>query len=631
MQPHQLTILYQRSRSFTLSTLLVLGTLLYSYRGTTYTFVPVYWQSKVEARVLEAAASGGTEFLVLLSKQADLQEATALPSKEAKGAFVYRTLVETAQRTQRPIISALEEMGAVYRRYWIVNLIWVQGDLRLVQTLAQKPEVAYIYANPAIRLEEPVGQIAALSAPAGVEWNIALVGAPQIWAAGFNGQETVIGGQDTGYDWTHPAIINQYRGWDGTNAHHDYNWHDAVHDSQDNPCGNDSPFPCDDFGHGTHTMGSMVGDDGAGNQIGMAPGARWIGCRNMDQGWGTPQRYIECYQWFVAPWPYGGDPFQDGDPTKAPDVINNSWACLIEEGCTDPEILLSVVQNVRAAGIVTVQSAGNSGRNCGTINTPAAIYAESFTVGATDSNDTIASFSSRGPVTVDGSGRRKPDISAPGVAIRSCLSGGGFGVLSGTSMAAPHVAGLVALLISAAPSLRGQVEEIETLIERSALPRFTTEGCGGDGPTDVPNHVYGWGRIDALAALTYVELTVHKTVSSAVTRPGETLTYTLTVSHALGISPTTQITITDVLPEGVNFLTASEPYTLTEDRISWHFFSLNPDESLQVTLVVQVAQTASGPIVNDQYWAYSAQARLTRGTPIYTWIFPTYFLPLISK
>ncbi len=173
----------------------------------------------------------------------------------------------------------------------------------------------------------------------------------------MNGQGIVIGGQDTGYEWQHPALMNQYRGWDGAVADHTYNWHDAIHEnnpntSPGNVCGFDSPQPCDDHGHGTHTMGTMIGDDGGANQIGMAPGAQWIACRNMEQGWGTPATYTECYEWFIAPYPAGGDPMRDGDPAKAPHVINNSWSCPVSEGCTDPDILRTVVENVRAAGII---------------------------------------------------------------------------------------------------------------------------------------------------------------------------------------------------------------------------------------------------------------------------------------
>jgi subtilisin family serine protease len=248
-------------------------------------------------------------------------------------------------------------------------------------------------------------------------------------------------------------------------------------------------------------MGTMVGDDGQGNQTGVAPGAQWIACRNMEDGWGSPASYSECFEWFIAPYPVSGDPLTDGDPALAPHVINNSWSCPTEEGCLMPGVLRQVVETVRAAGIVTVQSAGNDGSACATISTPAAIYEASFTVGATGPDDQIASFSSRGPVLADGSGRLKPNITAPGVSIRSTLPGGGYGYSSGTSMAAPHIAGVVALLISANPSMAGQVDELEDVIEQTAVHLTTTQGCGEDSNDTVPNNVYGWGRVDALAAV----------------------------------------------------------------------------------------------------------------------------------
>jgi subtilisin family serine protease len=163
---------------------------------------------------------------------------------------------------------------------------------------------------------------------------------------------------------------------------------------------------------------------------------------------------------------------------------------------------LTIVEHTRAAGIVVVGSAGNEGSGCSTINTPPAIYDATFSIGATDSSDNIAGFSSRGPVTVDGSGRLKPDVSAPGVSVRSSTSGGGYGNASGTSMASPHVAGLVALVLDARPDLIGRVEEVESIIRLSAVPRTTSQQCGGIPGSEVPNPVYGYGRIDALEAVT---------------------------------------------------------------------------------------------------------------------------------
>lgn len=241
-------------------------------------------------------------------------------------------------------------------------------------------------------------------------------------------------------------------------------------------------------------MGTMVGQAGA-TILGMAPGARWIGCRNMNVGFGSPATYAECMEFFLAPTDSSG---QDPDPAQAPDVVNNSWGCPPSEGCTDVEVLRMPVENLRAAGVVFVSSAGNSGSSYSTVSTPSAIYDASLSVGATTLSDDIVGFSSRGPVTVDGSGRLKPDVSAPGSSICSTEPGDDYGFSSGTSMAAPHVAGLVALLVSAQPCLRGEVDLIEQLIFDFALPRTSTQTCGGISGDDVPNNTYGWGAIRAL-------------------------------------------------------------------------------------------------------------------------------------
>ncbi len=480
------------------------------------------WQSKVDPYLLAAAQTAvkgspppQTDILVHMTVQADLSGAQAITDKTAKGTFVYQQLTAVAQQTQAPLLAQLAAMGVTeIRPFWISNMVWLRGDLTTIATIAQRDDVAYLYANPQVALDVlPPPPESALKETAvnSIEWNISQIGADVAWAAGFTGQGVVIGGQDTGYTWDHPALINQYRGWDGSNADHNYNWHDAIHTlTFANICGVDLPEPCDDFSssHGTHTMGTMVGNDlapaavgwpsAAANAIGVAPGAKWIGCRNMEIGNGTPARYSECYEWFVAPYPLGGNPMTDGNPSKAPHVISNSWGCPLSEGCTTGNVLETVVNNVRAAGIVTVHSAGNSGSGCGTVKDPASTYAASFTVGATDSGDNIASFSSRGPSTFDGG--LKPDISAPGVSIRSTVRviNGSYAENSGTSMAAPHVAGLVALLISANPALAGDVDGIEALIRDTAVPLTTSQGCGGDAPDAVPNNVFGYGRIDAL-------------------------------------------------------------------------------------------------------------------------------------
>ena len=452
---------------------------------------------KVDPGVLDAVSAGRAEFLVVLAAQADLSEASAIRGKEAKGRFVVERLRETARQTQGPLLKELASLGAETRPFWIVNMIWVRGGDAAVRAMALRPDVVRVAANPVVHSELP-GPEAPLPGPLAVEWNVSKINAPYAWSLGYTGQGVVVGGQDTGYQWDHPALKGHYRGWNGVSADHNHQWHDAIH-SGGGSCGADSPFPCDDYGHGTHTMGTMTGDDGGSNQIGVAPGALWIGCRNMNVGDGTPASYAECFQWFLEPTDLsGGDP----DSSLAPDVINNSWSCPPSEGCTDPEVLRLAVENTRAAGIVVVVSAGNSGSGCSSISDPAAIYEASFTVGNVDSSDVISGSSSRGPVTVDGSGRLKPDVSAPGTSIRSCVPGGGYGYKSGTSMAGPHVAGVVALLLSARSDLRGDVDAIEQLIASTALPLTTSQTCGGVPGSQVPNNTYGYGRVDVQRLLT---------------------------------------------------------------------------------------------------------------------------------
>ncbi|MFQ5576955.1 MAG: S8 family serine peptidase, partial [Anaerolineae bacterium] len=245
---------------------------------------------------LLAQLEGGqpAPMLVILNEQADLSAADRLAGKTAKGKFVYRALWQTAQTSQAPLRQWLNRQGIPYRSFYIVNALLVEGDRSLALALAARPDVARLEANPAIRnsLPSPVPQTGHAPAAAVIESNLLYVNADDVWALGFTGQGIVVGGQDTGYDWDHPALVAHYRGWDGAVAGHNYNWHDSIH-AANASCPADSPEPCDDFGHGTHTMGTAIGDDGAGNQIGMAPGATWMGCRNMNGGDGTPASYLE--------------------------------------------------------------------------------------------------------------------------------------------------------------------------------------------------------------------------------------------------------------------------------------------------------------------------------------------------
>ncbi len=496
---------------------------------------------RVDDAVWAQMDARGRADVILLLPQADLTPAYALPDKPTRGRWVVAALRAQARATQPPLLAALAQMGVDYQAFWVVNGVRAQVDARQLDRVLRLPQVQRVTANAPFRGvgPEPEPGVAAQSTTAAIPWGVQRVEAPWAWAQGVTGQGVVIAGQDTGYDWTHETLKRAYRGYDpvADAVSHDYNWHDAIHainpnNNGDNPCGLDSPEPCDDYGHGTHTMGTMVGNDlppdaagwpaAAPHPIGVAPGATWIGCRNMERGWGMPSTYIECFQWFVAPWPLGGDPNADGDPDRAPDIINNSWSCPTSEGCRPEnlDVIEPALNAADAAGILVVASAQNSGPSCNTIREPIAIYPKAFTVGATDSNDNLASFSSRGPVTYDGVTRIGPDISAPGVSVYASLPNNRYGFSSGTSMAGPHVAGVAALLLAARPELKGHPDRIRAALTTLADPKTSSQGCGGDAADAIPNNGYGWGIVNARTALSppriFLPLATH-TLSSQAT------------------------------------------------------------------------------------------------------------------
>jgi serine protease AprX len=482
-----------------------------------------------------AASSGPVSFLVIMSEQVDaanLVEAQGLggATRRTKARTIYEELTAVARNTQAPIRAWLDTQGIEYRSFYLVNMLEVYGDAAVVDAMRQLPGVARLVANP------PVGQQLAVAEPhppwlkplwqgplegsQALPYGIEYTNAPDVWAMGFRGQGIVIASQDTGVEWDHPALQLKYRGTVSDTVamtltvDHVYNWFDAWPQAGRPPrCEIDPQAPCDDHGHGTHTVGTLLGDaTAAGDSIlGMAPEAQWIGCRNMDHGVGTPASYTACFEFFLAPYPQGGDPLTDGRPELGPHIVNNSWGCPPAEGC-DAESLRQVVETVRAAGQMVVASAGNSGSSCSSVRDPIAIYDATFSVGAHNSLGNIALFSSRGPVTIDGSNRRKPDLAAPGVGIRSATVNGGYSTLNGTSMASPHVAGAVALLWSAVPGLIGQIDLTEQVLFKSAIPAPASQ-CDGGGDPVVPNNAFGFGRLDVLAAVQLAQQPVTLTVS----------------------------------------------------------------------------------------------------------------------
>jgi subtilisin family serine protease len=297
-----------------------------------------------------------------------------------------------------------------------------------------------------------------------------------VWGLGVRGEGIVVANIDMGVQYDHRALYRQYRGYlSSDNYDHNYNWFDPYHQGSKG-----GRIPEDVNGHGTHTMGIMVGEDQAKqNQIGMAPGAKWIACDGGDNASGLlfTNELLECAQWILAPWDLDGN---HPDPAKRPHIVNNSWG-----GGQGDYWYTDAVAAWRAAGIFPAFSNGNDGPGCFTAGSPGD-NGNVFSSGATNNNDIIASFSGRGPAL--NTNTLKPNITAPGVDIRSSIpTSSHYGNLSGTSMASPHTAGAVALLWSADPELIGQIDLTGWLLERSAKPLFTNEGCGGNTTTSRPH------------------------------------------------------------------------------------------------------------------------------------------------
>jgi serine protease AprX len=571
--------------------------------------------SKIAARVLADTADGkNTSVVILLADQADVSAAYDMKDQDARGWFVYNTLTQHAARTQVGLQAFLKSQGAEYQSFWAANMIVATGDRQLVESLASRSDVARVDSNQSARwIEKPeisdVHDASHRNAPnVGPESGVTNVNAPSVWALGFTGQGMVVGNEDTGMRWDHNALKPKYRGWDGATADHNFNWHDSIH-SGGGSCGANAVAPCDDQGHGTHTTGTTVGDDGTGNQVGVAPGAKWIGCRNMDQGNGTPATYTECFQFFIAPTDLANN---NANPALRPHVINNSWGCPVSEGCTTGGELETIVNNTQASGIFVVVSAGNSGSGCQTVTDAPAIYDASFSVGATNAaTNTLVGFSSRGPSLFYTPNLLKPNISAPGNGVRSATrtSISSYGNMSGTSMAGPHVAGVVALLWSARPTLLRNIAQTKTILQNTANPAVTVspaQTCGGTTSTQIPNNSFGYGRIDALAAVNSVPTATVGSISGQVTTPdGQPLAgVTVKLSGAKSAK-----TITD--SDGRYIFESVETnnfYTVTPSRVNYHIspdnrsFSLTGNNTDAVFTANPDAVISQNPLDTPEYF-----------------------------
>ena len=440
----------------------------------------------------ELAAGTATKILVEFDAKANLNAAKKIKERTKRGNAVLKALTDTAAASQKAAKATVaKSKGAKATSYWLTNVLVVEADAKTLDKVAKQLSklkgVTSIRAPKIYPLVKPVEtKVAILAAAGDPEWGVEKIRADQVWVDGILGQGIVVSSVDTGVDFMHPALVEQYRGnnHDGTFTH-DYNWWD--------PSSSCPGEPCDNVAHGTHTMGTMVGGDGPGPftpDTGVAPGAQWIAAKGCEDFGCTETALLSSGQFILAPTDLNGE---NPDPSKRPDIVNNSWG-----GGPGDTFYLETVQAWRAAGIIPVFASGNPGPFCGEGGSPGD-YLESFSAGATDNNDLIADFSGRGPSTF---GKVNPDVSAPGVDVVSSVPGGGYEAFSGTSMAAPHVAGALALMLSAEPALRGDYDAATFALRSTAIDHLD-DSCGGDEDGD-PNNVYGDGRIDAKAAVDLV-------------------------------------------------------------------------------------------------------------------------------
>ncbi|WP_093134736.1 S8 family serine peptidase [Salinibacillus kushneri] len=541
-------------------------------------------------------------YLVKFKEKTDTKQVAKEAKKKAKSnnlsankaeftqrSAVISALKATAQESQQNVKNYLQkevEKGNAkdVHSYHIVNGMAVTSTKKVAENIASFEEVEKILPNETRQLLTPVDEKVnnePESELTNVEWNVDRVGAPEVWEQGIDGTGTVVANIDTGVQWDHPALQDNYRGYDAETGEvsHDYNWFDAT-------AGESEPY--DDQGHGTHTMGTMVGSEPDGsNQVGVAPGAQFIAVKAFTAAGGTDADLLEAAEWIMAPTDSEGNARAD----LAPDVVNNSWG----GGPGLDEWYRDVVTNWRAAGIFPSFSAGNTSLTNpggpGSVATPAN-YPESFAVGATDSSDNLAGFSLRGPSPYD---EIKPEISAPGVSVRSSVPGDGYdGTYSGTSMAAPAVSGAVALLRQADSSIT--VDELEEVLINSAIPMTDDEY------PESPNNGFGHGLLNAYDAVALLDNGLG-TIEGSVTKNGEDT-----------VAPTFEHTAPDETYEGMDL-----PLTIhVEDDISIASVVLEYQNEDGEWESVEAAQT-SGDYKSADYTATIPGDQINGDSLTYKW------------
>jgi serine protease AprX len=448
--------------------------------------------SKVYEDFLQKKSSA---FTIVLRSYVDFSTIKSSSLKE-KRIQLHQALVKNAEITQASLKQFLDQAQAKYTSLWINNAIYVEessvNTMELVKKIASRSDVLEIVSSRSedLHFETAQGEISPISKSANpnVEWNLIISKAPFIWKNGAEGEGVTVANIDTGVFFNHPGLIKQYRG-DANN--HDFAWWDGVRSGSANSCPTASKIPCDDHGHGTHTIGTQVGAT-ATDIVGIAPKAKWIACRGFRSGYLVAGAVEGCMQFFFAPTKQDGS---GADPSLAPDVIGHSY------GVPDSTALERAFKAVEEAGVINVASAGNS-RSCRTIARVPGIYKKSFTVGALGYQSArIASFSSKGPGTRPDA-PQKPEIAAAGERVNSWSHRGGKTPMSGTSMSGPLVAGAVAALWSKFDDFKNKIEETIKIFERGIDP-IDNQECGSSRPH--PNYVYGYGNLNVEKAYLKME------------------------------------------------------------------------------------------------------------------------------